>query len=247
MARTASLDSTAPLPAGSALPQEIPPLENGDRLTRPEFERRYEAMPQLKKAELVEGVVHMPSPVRVRHHGHPHALIMAWLSSYWGATPGVQLCDNTTLRLDLDNELQPDALLRIEEGGTSRITEDDYVEGPPELVVEVASSSASIDLHAKLEVYRRNAVQEYLVWAVRNRVLTWLRLQEGRYEPIAPDEHGVLRSTVFPGLWLAAESLLDRDLPAVLRCVQQGVASPEHAALLERLAGRPTPEGGGSR
>lgn len=114
--------------------QEIPCLENGDRLPRPEFERRYAAMPQVKKAELIEGIVYMPSPVRVRQHGRPHALVMGWLSNYWAATPGVDLCDNTTVRLDLDNEPQPDALLRIE-GGTSRISEDDYIEGSPELVV----------------------------------------------------------------------------------------------------------------
>ena len=44
-------------------PPRILPLEHGDHLTREEFERRYEAMPHVRKAELIEGVVYMPSPV----------------------------------------------------------------------------------------------------------------------------------------------------------------------------------------
>ncbi len=141
---------------------KILPLENGDCLTRAEFEQRYEAMPHLKKAELIEGVVYMGSPVRVIH-GRPHARIMAWLSPYWIATPGVDLMDNTTVRLDPDNEPQPDALLRIEVGGQSTISEDGYVEGATEFIAEIAASSASYDLRDKLRAYRRNQVQEYLV------------------------------------------------------------------------------------
>lgn len=113
--------------------QLIPPLENGDRLTRSEFERRYHTMPDVKKADLIEGIVYMASPVRIRSHGKPHAYIMGWLATYESATLGVELADNTTVRLDADNEPQPDALLRIENGGQSRISEDDYVEGAPEL------------------------------------------------------------------------------------------------------------------
>ncbi|BAY19296.1 hypothetical protein NIES21_51560 [Anabaenopsis circularis NIES-21] len=146
----------------------IPPLENGDKLTRAEFERRYHAMPNLKKAELIERVVYVASPVRAKTHGKPHSRIMTWLGTYEAATLGVETLDNTTVRLDADNEPQPDALLRIEQGGQSSITEDDYVEGAPELIVEIAASSASYDLHEKLKVYRRNQVQEYLVWRVYN-------------------------------------------------------------------------------
>ena len=123
----------------------IPALENGDRLTRCEFERRYAARPDLKKAELIEGVVYMPSPVRLAHSG-PHAMIQTALLVYTAFTPGVRGDDNATVRLDLDNEPQPDVLLRIEEeaGGQSRVSDDGYLEGAPELVVEVAASSASI-------------------------------------------------------------------------------------------------------
>ncbi|OCR02378.1 hypothetical protein BCD67_01385, partial [Oscillatoriales cyanobacterium USR001] len=137
---------------------KIVPLENGDRLTRIEFERRYQAMPHLKKAELIEGIVYMAAALRIRSHGEPHAYIMTWLGVYKASTPGVQMGDNATVRLDADNEVQPDALLRIEQGGTSRVSEDDYVEGTPELIVEIAASTVSIDRHQKLQVYRRNGV-----------------------------------------------------------------------------------------
>src|SRR5208337_5501936 len=121
------------------------PLENGDRLTRAEFERRYDAMPELNKAELIEGEVYMPSRVRYEQHGHPHTRLVTWLGNYETDTPGVEAGDNASIRLDLDNEPQPDAFLiiRPERGGQARISEDDYIEGAPELVAEVASSSAS--------------------------------------------------------------------------------------------------------
>lgn len=218
-----------------AVTQEIPLLENGDRLTRPEFERRYTAMPEVKKAELIEGIVYMPSPVRARQHGRPHALVMSWLGVYWAATPGVDLCDNTTVRLDLDNEPQPDALLRIE-GGTSRISEDDYIEGAPEFVVEIAASSASKDLHDKLIAYRRNGVQEYLVWQIYEQQLKWFSLQAGEYVLLTANDQGVICSQVFPGLWLASLALLQGDLAAVVACLNQGLQTPEHAAFKNLLA-----------
>ena len=134
----------------------VPPLKHGERLTREEFEQRYEAMPHLKKAERIEGVVYMPSPVRIDFHGRPHAQIMAWLGAYWIATPGVDLADNSTVYLDSDNDPQPDALLRIEpaQGGRSRVIDTGYVEGSPELIVEIAGTSADYDLQDKLEVYQ---------------------------------------------------------------------------------------------
>lgn len=144
----------------------ILPLEAGDRLSRPEFERRYQAAPHINKAELIEGVVYMPSLVRAKSHSQPHGLLITWLGVYNAATPGVGLHDNPTVRLDLDNEPQPDALLRIETSGQSHISEDDYIEGAPELIAEVAASSAAYDLHDKKRAYRRNGVQEYLVWQV---------------------------------------------------------------------------------
>ena len=131
----------------------IPILENGDKLTRDEFERRYQAMPDHQKAELIAGIVYMASPLRITQHGNPHARIITWLGNYWSATPGIELGDNATVRLDGDNEPQPDALLRIELGGQSTISDDGYVEGAPELIAEIAASTVSIDLHQKLQVY----------------------------------------------------------------------------------------------
>jgi Uma2 family endonuclease len=212
-------------------------LENGDRLTRDEFERRYEAMPHLKKAELIEGVVYVPSPVRYHHHGAPHALLVGWLVQYAAGTPGVAVSDNSTVRLDLDNEPQPDALLLIDPacGDQARVSPDDYIEGSPELVAEVASSSVSYDLHAKLHVYRRNGVREYVVWRVLEQAIDWFVLRAGRYERLPVDANGLLRSEVFPGLWLDAAALVRGELATVLAIVQQGLGSPEHTAFVERL------------
>ncbi|HKM54954.1 MAG TPA: Uma2 family endonuclease [Isosphaeraceae bacterium] len=216
----------------------LPPLENGDRLTRAEFERRYEAMPELKKAELIEGVVYMPSPVRLSRHGRPQRHVSNWLGHYEAATPGVEGADNSTVRLDLDNEPQPDAFLFIDpaRGGQARISQDDYLEGAPELVAEVASSSASYDLHVKLHVYRRSGVREYLVWRVLDGQIDWFVLREGEYEAMAAASDGILKSTVFPGLWLDSSALLGGDLASVLAILDQGVHSPEHAEFVARLA-----------
>ena len=216
----------------------LPPLENGDRLSRTDFERRYEAMPKLKKAELIEGVVYMPSPVRLNRHGRPQRHISNWLGHYEAATPGVDGADNSTVRLDLDNEPQPDALLFIDpaRGGQARISADDYLEGAPELVAEVASSSASYDLHVKLHVYRRSGVREYLVWRVLDGQIDWFVLREGQYEALAPGSDGILKSTIFPGLWLDPSALLRGDLARVLVVLDQGVHSAEHAEFVARLA-----------
>lgn len=215
--------------------QLIPPLENGDRLTRSEFERRYHTMPDVKKADLIEGIVYMASPVRIRSHGKPHAYIMGWLATYESATLGVELADNTTVRLDADNEPQPDALLRIENGGQSRISEDDYVEGAPELIVEIAASSAAIDAHDKLKVYRRNQVQEYLIWRVYDGEFDWFILKDGEYRQLEANADGVFCSQVFPGLWLDKSALLAGNLAKVLEILQQGLASAEHQIFVEHL------------
>jgi len=223
------------------------PLENGDRLTRGEFERRYAARPDLKKAELIEGVVYMPSPVRATGHSRPHATIMWWLGTYGAATPGVWADDNATVRLDLDNEPQPDAMLSIDPdaGGRARLSADDYVEGAPELIVEIAASSAAIDLHDKLHAYRRNGVQEYVVWRVLDRQIDWFVLADGEYRPLPSDASGVLESRVFPGLRLAVDALLQGDTARVLVELQNGLKTPRHATFAGRLrsAGRTTGKG----
>lgn len=219
--------------------QLIPALESGDRLTRTEFERRYHLMPELKKAELIEGVVCVASPLRYNRHGRPHSQIMTWLGVYASVTPGVELADNATVRLDLDNEPQPDALLRLDEacGGQSQISEDDYLEGAPELIAEVAASTASYDLHDKLRAYRRNGVREYLVWLVQEREFRWYVLDEGEYRQQQPDSLGVLSSPFFPGLRLDVRALLRGDMQQVLAALQEGLGSQEHRAFVEEIAG----------
>ena len=215
----------------------VPTLEAGDRLSRAEFERRYEAHPEIKKAELIEGIVHVPSPTRFEQHGEPHAEIVAWLVTYHAATPGTRVGDGSTVQLDEKNEPQPDAILRLEPhfGGTSRVTDDDYLDGAPDLVAEVAASSASCDLHDKLQAYQRNGVREYVVLQVYERKVHWLVLREGAYQPLSPDEAGVLKSQLFPGLWLQPEAIWNNDIATLLAVLQQGLASPEHAELVARM------------
>jgi hypothetical protein len=217
--------------------EKTPVLENGDRLTRPEFERRYDAMPNLKKAELIKGVVYVPSPVSFEKHGGLHFDLITWLGQYRLATPGVRGGDNTSLRLDIDSMPQPDAFLLIlpSHGGRARIDEDDYVAGGPELVAEVAASSVSYDLHDKLDVYCDNGVREYLVWRVLDQAIDWFVLRGDRYERLPLDVGGLYKSEVLPGLWLDPAALVRGDLMSAVQTLRQGLASPEHAAFVARL------------
>jgi Uma2 family endonuclease len=216
-----------------------PPLESGDRLTRAEFERRYSAQPESKKAELVEGVVYVASPVRVRQHGEPHSHIIIWAGTYFVATPGTKISDNVTLRLDEDNEPQPDVALWIDQpaGGRAHISPDDYLAGAPELIIEIAASTAAYDLHDKRNAYRRNGVQEYLVMLPYEQQTIWYSWHEGRYHELPADEAGIIRSGVFPGLWLHPQRFWAGDLAGVLAVLQQGLQTPDHAAFVQRLAG----------
>ncbi|MEG4804328.1 Uma2 family endonuclease [Microcoleus sp. ARI1-B5] len=216
----------------------IPPLENGDLLTRAEFERRYTAMPALKKAELIEGIVYMASPLRFEPHAEPHADLMGWLWTYKIATPGVRLGDNPTVRLDVDNEPQPDAVLLIDaqRGGQTCLSDDGYIEGAPEFVAEISASTATIDLRDKKRVYRRNGVKEYLVWQVMNRRIDWFSLQEEEYISLLPDAEGIIRSLVFPGLWLAVSALINGDLPSAIATLQAGLNSDAHQEFVQQLA-----------
>jgi len=208
----------------------IPPLENGDRLTREEFHRRYEAMPENVRAELIKGVVYMSSPVRVNKHGVPHARMMGFLSYYHMSTTGLDLLDNVTYIANDEYEPQPDGVLRIHEayGGKSWRNEDDYLEGAPELVLEISSSSVSYDLHDKLEIYEQKGVQEYIVWRVLDEQIDWFSLENGKYNRFAADKKGNVESKVFPGLRLDVNALLQNDLKKVLATLQAGMASKKY-------------------
>jgi Uma2 family endonuclease len=214
----------------------VPPLRQGERLARAEFERRYDAMPGLKKAELIDGVVYMPLPVTDDYSG-PHSDLSGWLFLYRVSTHGVATRIEGSVRLDLDSMPQPDTFLRIQEshGGQSYIGPDRYVEGAPELVAEVAVSSAEFDLGTKLPLYLRNKVREYLVWRVADKEIDWFTLRGSKYARLRPGVGGLHRSKVFPGLWLDAQALIAGDLKAVVSAVQQGTSSPEHAAFVQKL------------
>jgi Uma2 family endonuclease len=220
--------------------EPIPPLENGDHLTREEFERRYEAMPHLKKAELIKGVVHMPSPLRYRCHGQQSSHLIWWLMEYAVWTRGVDAGDNCTVKVDFENEPQPDALLMIlpEYGGQCRIDQDGFIIGSPELTGEVAASSVSYDLHEKLDVYRQNGVREYIVWRVLDKAIDWFVLVGDKYETLPLSPEGWYRSQVFPGLWLDPQALLTGDLARVAEVVRHGLADAAHQRFVEELAKR---------
>jgi Uma2 family endonuclease len=193
-----------------------PVLESGDRLTREEFHRRYCERPDIKKAELVEGVVYVASPLRSNVHAEPHGSIITWLGTYKARVPGLRLSDNATVLLDPDNEVQPDASLWHEETAGPRLNERGYIEGAPQLVVEVAASSASYDLHDKKEAYRRNGVREYVVWRVLDGMIDWFRLREGEYIWVEPDQDSVVESPAFPSLRLHLAKMVAGDLAGVL-------------------------------
>jgi hypothetical protein len=217
-------------------PRIVPLLHNGDRLTRTEFERRYEAMPEVKKAELIEGVVYMPSPVRWEQHGDQQSDLNWLFKHYRLFTPGVEVGENSTTRLDDINEPQPDVMMFLSPAvnGQVQIVEG-YIEGAPELVAEIAASTASIDLNDKLRAYQRNGVREYLVWRVEDEEFDWFILRDGTYVRGTPDPDGLLKLVAFPGLWLDVPALLRRDQPAAFAALTHGLASPEHAEFVERL------------
>jgi len=192
-------------------------LEAGDHLTREEFQRRYLARPDIKKAELIDEVVYMPSPIRIRHHARPHGFVVAWLGQYVTNAADVILAPNGSVYLDGQVEVQPDAFLWRPEPGGPSLTDDDYMEGAPQFVVEISASSATYDLHVKKkEAFRRNSVQEYVVWRVLDEAIDWFRLHDGQYVLIQPDADGLIESEQFPGLRLHVGSLLAGDLATVL-------------------------------
>lgn len=210
-------------------------LVTGDRMTQPEFHRLYEQTPEGFRAELIGGIVYVSSPLKLRH-GTNHLPLGTLFFAYQGHTPGVECGDNTTVKLGEESEPQPDLYLRIlpENGGQSRTTEDDYIGGPPELVAEITHSSRAIDLHAKLLDYARNGVREYLVVSLREQQLRWFDLPADEELQLDPD--GVCRVKAFPGLWVHAEALFAKDYGRLMATLQEGLATPQHAEFVARLA-----------
>ncbi len=214
----------------------IPPLEQGASLSSNEFFRRYESMPELKKAELIDGIVHMGSPVSTSH-ARPDQILQTWTGVYVAKTPFLDAASNATLRFDGENVAQPDILVRVLEefGGNCRINRDDYFEGPPELVIEIAATSASLDLNAKLKLYQRSRVPEYLVWRTLDAEVNWFALFDDRYKEIPPDKNRVIHSHQFPGLCLNVHALLAFDRVKVLETLESALRSAEYGAFLRRV------------
>jgi hypothetical protein len=216
-----------------------PPLVEGQRLDQVEFHRRYEAMPPETRAELIDGVVFMPSPVGPEH-GRAHVPTLVWLNYCEENTPGVEVLDNTSTALGPRSEPQPDAQLRIlpECGGRTQ-TDRRVVRGVPELLVEVSHTTRYTDLGPKLDDYQRAGVLEYVVRALEPDEVLWHVLRDGRMATIPPDADGLYRSRVFPGLWLDPQALLARDTRRLRAVLDQGLATAEHAAFVAKLAADP--------
>jgi hypothetical protein len=218
-----------------AINERVPPLAAGDHLTRDEFLRRWEAHPEIKCAELIRGVVYMPSPVKLEH-GSIESDVGIWLGNYRVATPGTDGGHNTTTFL-LDDTPQPDLHLRIlPEYGGSSWEDDGYLGGVPELLAEVCLSSAAYDLHVKYDLYEAARVPEYLAVLRYEREIRWHCLVDGKYQLPPPDADGIWRSRVFPGLWLDGEALLARNMAKVLKRLQEGIQSPAHREFVGHLA-----------
>ena len=214
----------------------LPRLEAGDRLDQPTFHARYEAMPEHVRAELIGGIVYMSSPL-LCPHGKAHGRLIHWLFEYEDSTLGTEAFDNATAMLNDESEPQPDSCLIIVPPsiGQTRIV-DEYITGAPEWVGEVASSSEAIDLHAKLRDYEAAGVKEYVVVGLRQKKVLWFVRRRGKFKELAPDKDGILRSTVFPGLWLDPVALLRHDGKRLMEVLRQGLATPEHAAFVAKLA-----------
>jgi Uma2 family endonuclease len=215
--------------------ETVPPLEAGDHLDQKTFHERYEAMPEGFRAELIGGKVYVPSPLKYRHGRH-HSLVMGWLNVFEAATPGVEVLDGTTVILGDESEPQPDAMVIISPraGGQTHLDEDDYVTGPPELVVEVASSSESYDLYEKKRDYEQLGVREYLVVVVRSQTIRWFAR---RGEPFVEFEtsDAIYRSELLPGLWLDPQALFAKDAKKLLATLSRGLATQEHEAFVQLL------------
>jgi Uma2 family endonuclease len=213
------------------------PLQAGDVLPREEFLRRWENMPRLARAELIGGVVYLPSPLS-RKHGTMENNVAGWVAVYRAATPGTEAGNNMTWLMGKDAP-QPDTSLYVlpECGGRVRMR-GELLQGAPEFLAEVCLTSAVYDLHQKLELYQEAGVEEYLAVLLHEQEVRWHRLTGGRFEVLAPPADGVYRSAVFPGLWLDAAALLAGDLARVLAVVQTGIPTPEHQAFVEQLAAR---------
>lgn len=222
--------------------EAVPPLVSGDRLSRAEFERRYWLHPEIKKAELIERRVYVASPL-YHGHGRPHLNVSTFIGTYVLKTEGLIANDNTSIRLDGDNEIQPDTAVYIapEYGGKTLLPEDDFIEGAPEFVIEVARSSASYDLFDKKRVYQRNGMPGYVVLSVYDKRTHWFELIDGVYAEIQPDENGIFKSNVLPGFWFDGLAYWREDWKQVFKALDEGMNSAEYHQFQQQLISQKQP------
>jgi len=215
----------------------IPPFENGDRMDQKTFHALYMQTPDGFKAELIGGIVYVASPVS-GFHSVPNSVTGTWLGVYAAETLGTQACTDSSAILSEESEPQPDQCLRITEvaGGQSQWDARRYLSGAPELAVEISNSSAGIDLHAKLRDYEQYGVREYLVVVMRQHEVHWFVRRKDRFTPMKPGADGVLKSKVFPGLWLDTAGVFDETATRLLATLRKGLASPEHAKFVAKLS-----------
>ncbi len=214
-----------------ALPSD---LVTGDRMNVQEFLRRWEELPDLKNAELIDGIVHVPSPVS-RQHGCLDTRIISWLAQYAQLTPGCEAGNNSTW-LMLDSAPQPDAYLRIlpAHGGQSR-DEVQYSAGAPELAIEICMTSTEVDFGPKRRLYQRAGVREYITAELFAKRILWRVLSGDVYVPQEAPPDGILRSQVFPGLWLDVAAFWANDGARMLAALNAGLASDDHQLFVQRL------------
>jgi Uma2 family endonuclease len=225
-----ALTAPSPTPAKS----QLPVLEAGDQLDQPTFHERYKAMPEGVRAELIGGVVIMPSPLRV-NHGTLHFKLGTWLTLFEAATPGTHAADNATDILGRNSEPQPDALIFLD-GGQARVNDEGYLSGAAEFVAEIASSSISYDLHSKKADYERYGVKEYLVLSVFDQKAFWFVREGEKFVEMPAGADGIHRSRVLPGLWLDAAAMFREDLKRIHEVLNLGLQTPEHAAFVAARA-----------
>ena len=212
------------------------PFDNGDEMDQPTFHALYETTPEGFRAELIEGVVYFKMPVQL-NHGRPQAKMATWISIYSAETPETDVGVAPTLKLGLTSEPEPDACLFLspEGGGNCEIDEEDYLLGPPELVVEIANTTKATDLGRKKRDYERAGVKEYIVVMPSELKVIWFHRQKDRFVNLLPSSDGCIRSICFPGLWLKSDEVFSKSASAILRTLRLGLASPEHAAFVAKL------------
>lgn len=229
LSHTSAKRSTKPIRNG-----KLPLLYDGLRLDRVTFHRLYEASPELKRVQLIEGIVHMPSPMRFVQHANPQTCINGWLFCYVTQTPGVNTGGSATLKIDDENEFEPDGML-FYDNGQLIIADDGYLEGVPELAVEVTASTFTIDSKEKFRVYEKHGVKEYLLWNTEAGTITWYARHKDKFVPMKSNRAGILKSKIFPGLWLEVAAMREGDMTQVMKTLYEGLASAPHRQYVKRF------------